>query len=395
VAPMNFKRAYHVATILPDGKVLVTGGTSCPGGNNVDCLDRAAMNAEIWDATAFNTGNPTGVRWKTLASYAEIRAYHSEAALLPDGRVLVAGGGRPGAIGEYYPDCTQIPNFTDPDAKLFGHANVEIYSPPYLFDANGNPAARPFISSAPSVISYGQTYFLSTSGHGSSPKVSLVRLASVTHGFNQDQRQMFLGDTADPPLQVFSSGINITLPNDSNRFPPGYYMLFVLNNGVPSVAKIVRLGSTSIFLTEAPDSTAPAQGQTWEQGVEFSSSINGQITHIRFWKQFGEGSGFHVGRIWDATTGQLLANATFTCETASGWQQVPLSTPLQMTAGVRYKVTFNLRTIGAKTFNVFSGPITVGPLTAWGSSFISPEGTFPTTGSTSNLFADIVFKPTP
>jgi hypothetical protein len=395
VAPMNFKRAYHVATILPDGKILVTGGTSCSGGNNVNCPDRAAMNAEMWDATAFSPGSPNSVRWRTMARYSEIRAYHSVAALLPDGRVMVAGGGRPGAVGEYYPDCSQIEDFTEANAKMFGHANVEIYSPPYLFDANGNEAARPEIISAPPVISYGQSYFLNTSGHGPAPKVSLVRLASVTHGFNQDQRQMFLGETGDPPLQVFSTGISITLPNDSNRFPPGYYMLFVLNNGVPSIAKIVRLGSTSIFLTEAPDSTGPALGQSWEQGVEFSSSVSGQITHIRFWKDKDEDYSGHIGHIWNASTGQELATATFTCETDSGWQQAPLATPLQITPGTRYKVTYNVRMFVAKTFNVFNGPIPSGPLTAWGSSFATPEGTFPTTGSTSNLFADVVFKPGP
>lgn len=397
VAPMNFKRTYHTATILPDGKVLVTGGVSCSGGNNVDCVDRAPLNAEMWNAPTFNESNPTGLRWRTLARHAEIRAYHSVAVLLPDGKVLVAGGGRPGAIGEYYPNtqfCPTINSTLDPDAKLFGHSNAEIYSPPYLFDSNGNPAQRPEITSAPTSISYGQTYFVGTSGATGDVKVSLVRLASVTHGFNQDQRQMFLGQQPDPPLQVFSSGINITLPNDSNRFPPGYYMLFVLNNGVPSIAKIVSVGSTSIFLKEAPVTDALGGGSTWEQGIEFSTSVNGQITHVRFWKDNDEPIGGHIGRIWTAS-GQLLATATFTCETASGWQQAPLSTPLQITAGTRYKVTYNVHNAVAKTFDALSSPISSGPFTAWGSSFSTPAGSFPTTGSTSNLFADVVFKPGP
>ena len=396
LAPMNFKRSYHTATILPDGKVLVTGGVSCPGGNNIDCVDRAPMNAEMWNAPAFNENQPTSLRWRTLARYSEVRAYHSLAVLLPDGRVLVGGGGRPGAVGEYYPNtpnCPVITDFSDANAKIFGHSNVEIYSPPYLFDSNGNPAVRPVITSAPTSISYGQTYFLGTSGATGDVKVSLVRLASVTHGFNQDQRQMFLGEQPEPPLQIVSFGINITLPNDSNRFPPGYYMLFVLNNGVPSMAKILSVGSTSIFLKEAPETTATGQGLTWEQGIEFSTSVNGQITHIRFWKAAGE-TGVHTGRIWTAS-GQQLAEATFTCETASGWQQVPLSTPLQITAGTRYKVTYNVQNIVAKTFNALSSPISSGPFTGWGSSFSTPAGSFPTTGSTSNLFADVVFKPTP
>jgi hypothetical protein len=387
IASMNFKRAYNTATILPDGKVLVTGGASCPGSNNVDCAERGALNAELWDATAFNPSQPTNVLWRIMARANEIRAYHSLAVLLPDATVLIAGGGRPGAVGEFNTNCTT--NFLEADLKLFGHTRVEIYSPPYLFDVNGNLlTVRPEITSAPPSIFYGKSFSISTSGAGSNPQVSLVRLASVTHGFNQDQRQISLTPTA-----VNANGITVTGPPDSNKCPPGYYMLFVLNNGVPSKAKMVKVGSTSIFLTAAPETTAPGAGSTWEQGIEFSSSVNGEITHIRFWKADTE-MGQHIGRIWDATTGQELREVTFTCETSSGWQQVALATPLPITAGVRYRVTYNVNVLVAKTFNVLNAPITVGPLTGWSSWFSTPAGTFPTTVSGSNLFADVVFRQT-
>jgi Domain of unknown function (DUF1929)/Domain of unknown function (DUF4082) len=388
IASMNFKRAYNTATILPNGQVLVTGGTSCPGGNNVDCAERGALNAELWNAPAFNPSQPTSVPWRIMARANEIRAYHSLAVLLPDATVLVAGGGRPGAAGEYYPNCTPITNLNDADAKLFGHTRVEIYSPPYLFNASGGLAARPEITSAPPSIFYGKSFFIGTSGAGSTPQVSLVRLASVTHGFNQDQRQVALTPTA-----VNGSGITVTGPPDSNKCPPGYYMLFVLNNGVPSIAKIVKVGSTSIFLTDAPVTIAPGGGPTWEQGIEFSSSVNGEITHIRFWKANTE-TGLHIGHIWDANTHQELGQVTFTCETASGWQQAALATPLPITAGVKYRVTYNVNVLVAKTFNVVDTPFMVGPLTAWSSWFSTPGGTFPTTFSGSNLFADVVFRQT-
>jgi hypothetical protein len=88
----------------------------------------------------------------------------------------------------------------------------------------------------------------------------------------------------------------------------------------------------------------------------------------------------------------LLASVQFSCETASGWQEAQLATPLSIAAGVRYRVTYNASTVIAKTFNVLNSPITRGPLTGWGSYFVSPAGTFPTTFSGSNLFADVVFK---
>src|SRR6185436_6323998 len=213
---MNFPRSYHTATILPNGKVLVTGGVRCQGGNHVDCGQ--VLNAEMWDPTA-NPNNLAQTPWCKMAAYKEVRAYHSIAVLLPDGKVLVGGGGLPGAVGEV--DANGVPvtiidtdndgrpdTFTD-SSKFYGHKNVEIYSPPYLFNADGSLATQPLITSAPASVSYGQTFFVGTSGAGTIPKVSLVRLPSVTHGFNQDQRQISL---ADP--QVVSGGMNVTAPAD-------------------------------------------------------------------------------------------------------------------------------------------------------------------------------------
>jgi hypothetical protein len=149
--------------------------------------------------------------------------------------------------------------------------------------------------------------------------------------------------------------------------------------------------NASLFPFDTPQATASGQGLTWEQGVEFSSNVSGTITAIRFWKDSGEPAGGHVGHIWTAS-GTHLASAPFFYETTSGWQTAQLQTPLPITAGVRYKVTYNLNSVGAKTFNVLNSPIVSGPFTVWGSSYTTPAGSFPTTGSGSNLFADIVFN---
>lgn len=390
VASMKFPRVYHTATVLPNGKVLVTGGVSCPGANNIEsydgngirCSGGQVMNAEMWD--------PQTDTWTTMAAQKEVRAYHSVAALLPDGRVLVGGGGLPGAVGETGINGQLIVDseLRKPNAMGFGHNNVEIYSPPYLFNANGTLATRPTITSHSEVLSYGDITFIGTSGAGVQPKVSLVRLPSVTHGFNQDQRLIPLQPT------VVSGGLFVTIPGSANDLPPGPYMLFVLNSaGVPSFAEIVRVQYESLFPTATPATTGSGAGSTWEQGVEFSSTVDGQITHVRFWKAADEPSGGHVGRIWDVATKTLLAAASFTNETASGWQEAQLPTPLPITRGVRYKVTYNINSVVAKTFDVFSArPITSGVLVSYRASFSTPAGTFPMTGSTSNLFADIIFR---
>ena len=81
---MAFARRQMNATLLPDGKVLATGGTSASGFNNAT---GSVLAAEVWD--------PATGRWTTLASMSVRRLYHSTAVLLPDGRVLSAGGGMP------------------------------------------------------------------------------------------------------------------------------------------------------------------------------------------------------------------------------------------------------------------------------------------------------------
>jgi len=189
--------------LLPDGKVLVTGGTSSPGFNDAT---NSVLEAEMWDpATGF---------WSTMASMQVPRLYHSTAVLLPDGRVLSAGGGRPSATS----------GGTD-------NWNAEIYSPPYLFKG-----ARPIVSSAPTSLSYGQVFSAQTPDAANIADVTLIRLSSVTHSFNMNQRFTRLAFTR------VSGALNITAPSNHSIVPPGHYMLFILNgNGVPSIAKIVQI----------------------------------------------------------------------------------------------------------------------------------------------------------
>lgn len=207
VASMTSFRRHLNATILPDGKVLVTGGTSSGGFNNAEPGGViGARAAEMWD--------PASEAWSTMAAMKYQRIYHSTAVLLLDGRVLVGGGGRPSPVGQ--------PNRYD----------VEIYSPPYLFQTG----VRPQITSAPSTVSYGQTFSVATPDVASIAKVTWIRLSSVTHAFNQNQRinrLSFMGQ---------NNTLTITAPSDSNLAPPGHYMLFIVNNlGVPSVAKIIQI----------------------------------------------------------------------------------------------------------------------------------------------------------
>jgi hypothetical protein len=202
-APMAFPRAFHNLTLLPDGSVLATGGgTTVDGTNGAD----AVLPAELW--------SPATETWTTVASMQTPRLAHSTAVLLPDGRVLVAGGGRLG-----------------PQPQL----SAEIYSPPYLFKG-----ARPTITSVPAAAAYARTIQVGTPNGSQIQSVSLVGLGAVTHGFNAGQRRVSL------PFTQATGGLNVQTPANANLAPPGYYMLFIVDaNGVPSVADILLIGDDS------------------------------------------------------------------------------------------------------------------------------------------------------
>jgi hypothetical protein len=202
VASMSVGRRHLNATLLPDGKVLATGGSGFAGFDNPA---GSVLYAETWD--------PATEAWSIMAGYARYRGYHSNALLLPDGRVLIAGGGHPDPPGGPQP-------------------NLEIYSPPYLFKG-----ARPTITSAPQHVSYGQSFFVGTPTPQSIASVNWIRLSSTTHAFNQNQRINHLG------FSQTTGGLSVTAPASANLAPPGHYMLFILTGGgVPSVAQIVHAG---------------------------------------------------------------------------------------------------------------------------------------------------------
>jgi hypothetical protein len=203
---MNHARRMVTSTVLPDGNVLITGGTSGSGFNDES---RAEYSAELW--------NPATGKWTELTSMTIPRVYHSVALLMPDGRVLVGGGGEGG-------------NGTD-------EPNIEMFSPPYLFNSDGSLAARPEITSAPAKVTYGASFTISTREASTISKVVLMRNGAVTHSFNASQNYV--------PLQFNATAtdtLTATAPAAATTAPPGPYLLFVLNErGAPSVAAQVFL----------------------------------------------------------------------------------------------------------------------------------------------------------
>jgi hypothetical protein len=199
---MNIGRSHHNTVLLPDSSMVTVGGgvgKRAPEG-------QWAANPEQRQVEIFD---PTTGLWRLGAAQAEARTYHSTAILLPDGRVISAGDDYNGGI--------------DRDT-------AEIYSPPYLFKG-----PRPTATSAPSSVEMGKPFSVSTPDTDIARAV-LVAPGATTHSVDMNQRVVGLTMTER------AGAVDLTAPPNGQVAPPGYYMLFLVDDaGVPSVAKWIKL----------------------------------------------------------------------------------------------------------------------------------------------------------
>jgi hypothetical protein len=214
VAEMAFPRRRHNLTILADGSVMAVGGTTF-----ADDERGAVYEGEIFD--------PETETWTTVAPMTEPRMYHSAAALLPDGRLVIGGG-----------EVIQARN------------HVQIYSPPYLFKG-----PRPTIASAPQQAEYAAPITVATPDAARVASVALIRPSAVTHGFDSNQRYVPLTFRRD------GDALSVDTPSNGNIAPPGYYMLVIEDaSGVPSVAHWIRLEGAGL-----PGPAVPPVGAATEE----------------------------------------------------------------------------------------------------------------------------------
>jgi len=230
---MSQPRIEMNATILPNGKILATGGST-----NDEDTATASYNADLYD--------PNSNSFSSADVNAFPRLYHSGSLLLPDGTVALAGGN---------------------PSRVSYKQHLEISPPAYLFNADGSAATRPTITSlSGSTFVYGAGFQIQTPDAANITSVVLVRPGAPTHAFDMDQRLVGLSYTAGAGV------LNVTAPPNGNIAPPGYYMLFILNSaGVPSIAPFVRLNPNQVPTATI---TSPANSVTINAGdsVSFAGS---------------------------------------------------------------------------------------------------------------------------
>lgn len=192
-------------TLLADGTVMVSGGSAIR--NTLAGVDNQVA---IW--------HPDTGEWTFHEDAAIARLYHSTALLLPDATVLSLGGGAPGPLN---------------------NLNGEIYTPPYLYDENGNLAERPAILDAPTELAQRQDFTIEVDDPASITRLTLVKFGSTTHAFNPESRMIELSYTVGP-----DGKLQVDLPDNANVVTPGYWMLFAFDDhGVPSVASTIHIGT--------------------------------------------------------------------------------------------------------------------------------------------------------
>ncbi|KAK9863598.1 hypothetical protein WJX84_001727 [Apatococcus fuscideae] len=204
---MPVGRVMPDAVLLPTGDVFVCNGGQLGIAGGLPGSGESSIGATT--GSLYNTSASVGSRWSTLADSMIPRYYHSSAFLTPNGTVWVAG--------------------SEPTVEY----RVQIFTPAYLL--NGMP--RPVIGSAPGGINLGRNFTIIYTGTAGIDRVVIDKFTAVTHSIHMDQRQVRLACT---DLKAGAS-VSCTAPPDYTISPAGYYMLFIVYQGVPSEAKIITV----------------------------------------------------------------------------------------------------------------------------------------------------------
>ncbi|ARE78145.1 galactose oxidase [Streptomyces sp. Sge12] len=217
--PRAFGRTQDGTLILPDGTLLTVNGAldtrNYGNGPFNPKADLKYRQIELRDARG---------HWTLGPAQRLPRGYHSNALVLPDGRMMVTGD-----------ELQQIAN--DPDIKDGMDGSIELYEPAYL-----HRGPRPALDRAPAGdLGHDAAFQVSSATAKQVTRAVLLAPTTVTHSVNTSQRHLDLRITG-----VHGSTIGLRTPPSAADAPPGYYMLFLLNaKGVPSTAKWVKLGTRS------------------------------------------------------------------------------------------------------------------------------------------------------
>jgi hypothetical protein len=217
--------------------------------------------------------------------------------------------------------------------------------------------------------------------------------ASVS--YDDATRTATLTPTAALPSDTLLTGRASTGVQNLNGTPLGSAYTFTFRTSA-CPCQLFSSSSVPQFLgNDTQDGRGGAGPFSYELGLKVQVTQPAQLTAIRYYRDPQE-TGTHVGRLW-SSTGALLATANYASETASGWQQAALSTPVTLVPGQTYVVSTNFNAYFGVTPLGLRDQVTGGPLVsvADGDNGVhsSAAGFFPTQSwRTTNYFVDAVVR---
>ena len=227
------------------------------------------------------------------------------------------------------------------------------------------------------------------------PVAATVSWQAALEDLNESATLTLTPHSALTPFTTYTVTVSGAVDAQGNTMAGPYSWSFSPIPSTPITDATIWSNSTAPAVASANDSNAQ------ELGVKFTADVSGYITGVRFYKGVGN-SGAHVGRLW-TPDGTLLASATFTNETASGWQQVFFSQPVAVQANTTYVVSYDAPAGHyAYTSAYFaSGGADDGVLHAPSNATVNGQGVygtlgaFPTTSyNATNYWVDVLFSTT-
>ncbi|KAI4321634.1 hypothetical protein MLD38_034995 [Melastoma candidum] len=220
VETMPLARVMGDMVLLPDGTVLIINGVSA------GTAGWEYGRNPVLSPVLYQPNDPLASRFQTLNPSQIPRVYHSTAILLRDGRVLVSGSNP----HTYY-------NFSGVIYPT--ELRLEAYSPAYLDGTYSNLRPKIISPTSQAKLGYGQKFVVQFSVAGSiagnAVSVNIVAPSFTTHSFAMNQRLLVIGGAGKATVAGNGSyTVEAAVPASGNLAPPGYYMLFVVHQGLPS-----------------------------------------------------------------------------------------------------------------------------------------------------------------
>lgn len=259
---------------LPDGTYLSVNGVAYGQAGGLYAGDARLARDPVYHADVFDPKAPAGQQWRTLARANVSRLYHSTAILLETGEVLTAGTEFQNYVDMVEPQAAACFPVVPVICTNPFEYRLEVFTPPYL--QTGKP--RPVISDAPKILTYKSSFMVTLGSSDTISKVSFVRYGSSTHNLNTDQRLV--------ELEILGQKGNLLYlkaPPSGSIAPPGNWMLFVFRDGVPSIAKTIKLSIGEEVSVRIPsDAVKPPTSTAYAVNVAIWVTLL-QVVFMFFW----------------------------------------------------------------------------------------------------------------